>query len=307
MAQTSLFSSPAAEDPLRQSLARITGVNPLAATTGTSSSVAGTSSPISYERPFAIGGDTISIQSSPGTGVSTAETWSHEAQQAQQALNERKFAEDKARADREWAWTQGAQAREEQAYLRRGELERQQQEQWAKQQARRLTVNGQVVGGPGMGIQRFGEPRSKYMFPQKAAEDRLRELYFKTREPALRSQAEAIRGWQQSVQMPTSVKGNWTTRQAPGGGYIVGGSKIGGPGQYRASTGLAGPGQTGSSYNREVAMRNRTLTDEVSPELVRAAVQREWDQLMMARLMGGGGNTPGQSQQTQTAQQNYRR
>ena len=127
-------------------------MNPLSTTTGTSLPT----SPISYERPFQMGGDTISIQSTPGTGATTAETWSHEAQLAQQALNERKFAEDKARADREWAWTQGAQGREEQAYLRMNELARQEQERLARKEAGRLTVNGRVVGGL-PGIQAFGQ------------------------------------------------------------------------------------------------------------------------------------------------------
>jgi hypothetical protein len=69
--------STTAENPLQNSLARITGQDPLSQSAGTSSLISYDDTSAGFRSPQ---GDVISIQSSPGTGASTAETWSHEAE-----------------------------------------------------------------------------------------------------------------------------------------------------------------------------------------------------------------------------------
>ena len=61
-------------NPLAESLAKVTGLDPLS--TGT-----GTASPITYDPDQAFrapAGDTINITGDPGSGASQSETWSHE-------------------------------------------------------------------------------------------------------------------------------------------------------------------------------------------------------------------------------------
>jgi hypothetical protein len=67
--------STTAENPLQNSLARITGQDPLSQSAGTSSLISYDDTSAGFRNPQ---GDVISIKSSPGTGASTAETWSHE-------------------------------------------------------------------------------------------------------------------------------------------------------------------------------------------------------------------------------------
>jgi hypothetical protein len=69
--------STTAENPLQNSLARITGQDPLSQSAGTSSLLSYDDTSAGFRNPQ---GDIISIKSSPGTGASTAETWSHEAE-----------------------------------------------------------------------------------------------------------------------------------------------------------------------------------------------------------------------------------
>jgi hypothetical protein len=62
-------------NPLQQSLARIAGEDPLSQSAGTSSLISYDDTSAGFRNPQ---GDVISITSSPGTGATTAETWSHE-------------------------------------------------------------------------------------------------------------------------------------------------------------------------------------------------------------------------------------
>ena len=67
-------ASTAAPNPLAESLAKVTGLDPL-------SESAGTANPITYDPDMAFRapeGDTINITGDPGTGASQSETWSHD-------------------------------------------------------------------------------------------------------------------------------------------------------------------------------------------------------------------------------------
>jgi hypothetical protein len=97
-------------NPLAESLAKITGKSPLSKATGTSTGVIGYD-PAQTFRPS---GDAISVVTTPGTGATTAESWSHDIaleNQRQQALQfEYQQQQDTlANAMKEAAATQAAQ------------------------------------------------------------------------------------------------------------------------------------------------------------------------------------------------------
>ena len=72
-------------NPLAESLAKITGKSPLSKSAGTSTGVIG----YDPSQTFRPSGDAISVVTTPGTGATTAESWSHDIaleNQRQQAL-----------------------------------------------------------------------------------------------------------------------------------------------------------------------------------------------------------------------------
>src|SRR5580765_3769202 len=110
------------ENPLITSLAKIAGKSPLSKAAETSTGVIG----YDPEQAFRPTGDTISIAASPGTGASTAETWSHdialenlkreqlqfEYQQQQNALANTLKQQEAERAAQQQAFSQGLSSAE---------------------------------------------------------------------------------------------------------------------------------------------------------------------------------------------------